>query len=130
MREGRGTCSLLYPSIEVSASTANRRIQGWLGQSSLYRLASSANDPLTLYSFDASKAGQRETNPGNRSKYSYSNPSKGSSVGLQVLSLGLLTDRSPKPIEQEKASYHRTKAWYKSVTSTIFQWARAHYCPS
>ena len=116
----------LQDQLQVSASTANRRIQDWMGQSSLHRLASSTYDPLTLYSFDPEKAGQRDTNPNNRARYGYSNPAKDSGVGLQVLCIGLLTDRSPKPIKRSDAGYHRTKAWYKSVlTSTIFKWARA-----
>ena len=116
----------LQTELKVSASTATRRITDWKSSGQLHQLASAQTDPLTLYSFDTAKAGQRETNPNNRAKYGYSNPSKTSPVGLQVLSIGLLHDRSPAPIQTNNAEYHRTKAWYKSVvTPTIFQFLQA-----
>ncbi|WP_317932305.1 DUF4157 domain-containing protein [Halioxenophilus sp. WMMB6] len=116
----------LQGNLNVSGSTANRRINEWKSAGALHTLASAPSDPLTLYSFDASKAGQRETNPNNRAKYGYSNPAKTSPVGLQVLTLGLLRNRSPQPIRATSAAYHQTKAWYRSVvTTTIFQFGRA-----
>ncbi|QGX41830.1 DUF4157 domain-containing protein [Permianibacter aggregans] len=116
----------LEGALSTSRSTALRRINSWKGAGRLHQLASTTFDPETLYSFDAAKAGQRDTNPNNRSKYGYSNPAKSSSVGLQVLSIGFLADRSRSPANLTSATYHQTYAWYRSVTtSTIFQYGRA-----
>lgn len=116
----------LQTALGVSSSTAQRRIHEWMQGGTLHKLASNTFDPLTQYSFESTKAGQRETNPNNRSKYGYVNPDKMSSVGLQILSIGLLHDKCQKPIEAGNAAYHQKKAWYRSVvTSTIFQFVAA-----
>ncbi|MCI0529673.1 MAG: hypothetical protein L0Y56_19705 [Nitrospira sp.] len=99
--------------LNVVQRTAQRRVQDWIEQGTLHKLASSTFDPLTLYSFDKDKAGQREVNPDNRRKYGYINPAKDSSVGLIILSKGLRAD-SPQPILRGDAAYHKTKARYDS----------------
>jgi len=99
--------------LEISKTMANERTNLWMQQGILYKLSSSAFDPLTLYSFDQDKAGQREVNPNNRRKYGYINPAKDSDIGLQILSKGLRTD-SPQPILKDDAAYHRTQAKYDS----------------
>ena len=96
-----------------SSATAQRRIAEMKGAGILFQLASARNDPMTLYSFDAEKAGQRETNPNNRSKYGYSNPSKTSSVGKQILSKKF-SARTPTPIRAGDTDYHTDYALYDS----------------
>lgn len=116
----------LDTAIKVSPTTSLRRINDWKSKSILYTLASNSFDPLTQYSFDKEKSGQRDTNPNNRSKYGYSNPSKSSGVGLQILSIGFLKSRSPAPYQLGNAAYHQEHAWYKSVISSMtFQYDAA-----
>lgn len=103
----------LAPLLEVSPRTARNRVSTWIGQRVLFRLASAQTDRYGLNSFDPLKAGQRETNPNNRSKYGYSNPSKTSSVGLQILSKGVLG--SPTSQEKQSADYHQDTATYESM---------------
>ncbi len=99
--------------LKVSKTTALDRVNKWLAAGTLHSLASSTFDAYQQYSFDSKKAGQRETNPNNRSKYGYSNPAKTSSEGLQILSKGLRKD-SPKPVSAGSAAYHQKKAKYDS----------------
>jgi hypothetical protein len=106
--------SELETSLGLSSSTALKAINKWKEEGQLYTLASASSDPLTQYSFDKNKAGQRDTNPNNRSKYGYSNPKKDSDVGLKILSKGLRSD-SPQPILRDDASYHKEKARYHST---------------
>ncbi|MBE9151820.1 phage tail protein, partial [Coleofasciculus sp. LEGE 07092] len=103
----------LQSTLGVSKSTALRRIDEWKSQGKLHTLASNTFDSQTEYSFDIKKAGQREVNKNNRSKYGYSNPAKSSSEGLQILNKGIRSD-SPKPILKDDKTYHMTKARYNS----------------
>ncbi|MFB2891750.1 DUF4157 domain-containing protein [Aerosakkonemataceae cyanobacterium BLCC-F50] len=100
--------------LSVNRATALKAINKWKEEGQLHTLASASSDPLTQYSFDKNKAGQRDTNPNNRSKYGYSNPAKDSAVGLQILSKGLRSD-SPEPILKDDANYHKNKAQYDST---------------
>lgn len=99
--------------LSISKTTALSRINELRSAGVLFVLASATSDVGTQYSFDSNKAGQRETNPNNRSKYGYQNPDKRSSVGLQILNKGLRSD-SPQPILRNDATYHETKARYDS----------------
>ena len=105
----------LQETLNISKSTALARIQKWKGDNKLYPLASSSFDPLTQYSFDQEKGGQRELadNESNRSKYGFINPGKESSNGLIILSKGI-NSSSPKPILYNDKKYHKTKAKYDS----------------
>ena len=120
--------SELSQTLGASKSNALSRINEWLGSGTLFQLASDTFDPETEYSFDGAKAGQREINPNNRSKYGYSNPDKTSSAGLQILSKGLLSD-SPAPVEPSSVAYHQQKARYHSMrpgsSYTNFGWPDA-----
>ncbi len=100
--------------LQIGKTSTLRRVENWKSQGVLHTLASSTSDSLTQYSFDKNKAGQRDINPNNRSKYGYSNPAKDSSGGLQILSKGLRHD-SPKPILKDDATYHKDKAKYDST---------------
>jgi len=104
----------LQQTLGLSKTTALSRIDVWRTEGKLHTLASSMSDVGTQYSFDKKKAGQRETNPNNRSKYGYSNRSKLSDIGLKILSKGLRAD-SPKPVEKGDPLYHQNKAEYKST---------------
>ena len=103
----------LERELDVSASTALSRINEMTGAGALFVLSSATSDIGTQYSFDAKKAGERETSPGNRAMYGYSNPNQRSPVGLQILSKGLRAD-SPRPQQRTVAEYHVTKARYDS----------------
>ncbi len=107
------TRSELENELGAAKSTALGRINEMKAAGILFALASAATDVGTAYSFDKNKAGQRETNPNNRSKYGYQNPPKTSSAGLKILSKGLRSD-SPKPIRKSDADYHQLEASYDS----------------
>ncbi|MDQ2807326.1 MAG: hypothetical protein M3Z04_10515, partial [Chloroflexota bacterium] len=121
--------SELSATLGASKTTALARINEWLGSGALFQLASDTFDPETEYSFDATKAGQREISPNNRAKYGYHpNPDKTSSAGLEILSKGLRSD-SPPPIEHTSSLYHQQKARYHSMrpgsSYTNFGWPDA-----
>ncbi len=97
----------------LGKTAALSRITKWKAQAILHQLASTTFDSETQYSFDSTKAGQREVSPGNRAKYGFTNPAKTSTVGLQILTKGLRSD-SPPPIQSGSAEYHQTKARYDS----------------
>ncbi len=112
----------LAPFLKVSVSQANRLARKWSDKGILFRIESATRDPLGMSTFDPATARWRETNPNNRAKYGYVNPKKTSSVGLQILSLGLLGARLPDgtfvpatPTERTDANYHQKKAHYASV---------------
>lgn len=100
----------------LSSRTAQREVKDWLEKGVAFPHESG------MYTFDPVVAGWRESHPNNRSKYGYSNPKKTSSVGLEILSKGLLgsydSDRNIKPAtpnEKKDATYHQDRARYKSV---------------
>ncbi|MFE7387302.1 hypothetical protein [Streptomyces sp. NPDC057582] len=112
----------LGDSLGVSKRTANRKVQDWIDKGVVFRVQSHDSDPVGKNTFDPAVAEWRETNPNNRHKYGYANPSKTSAAGLEILSKGLLGSIGPSgawnPATQSDktdAAYHQQRAHYKSV---------------
>jgi len=90
------------------------RISKWKGATLVHTYASAPSDVGTLYTFDKDRAGYRPTDPNNREKYGYSNPSKTSAVGLTILSKKF-NPGTPKPKRPADAEYHTDEALYDSA---------------
>ncbi|MFF2376523.1 hypothetical protein ACFVUW_19295 [Streptomyces xiamenensis] len=106
----------------VSKTTAERIVRQWIIAGVSFRVQSHEKDPQGKNTFDPAAAEWRETHPNNRQKYGYTNPSKASRVGLEILSKGLLGTRGPKgkwipatASQKLDAAYHQDHAHYKSV---------------
>ncbi|MFD9866199.1 hypothetical protein ACFXI8_15140 [Streptomyces niveus] len=100
----------------LSERTARREVKDWKEKGVAFPHESG------MTTFDPVVAGWRESHPNNRAKYGYSNPSKSSSVGLIILSKGLLGSmdsngdiKPATPTEKEDAAYHQVHARYRSV---------------
>lgn len=118
------TTKHLMPFLGVGATTARSLVREWVLKGIVFKIQSSLTDPEGMLTFDPVTARWREVNPNNRSKYGYVNPKKTSSVGLQVLSLGLLGRRlrdgtfvPATASERMDASYHQKKAHYFSIAN-------------
>lgn len=106
--------SELEEALGITQGQASSRLSTWKGEGAIFPLASGSRDPRTEYSFDATKAGQRETSPNNRSKYGYINPRKTSAAGMKILSKRFASN-TPKPKKTNDPAYHQGRARYRSV---------------
>ncbi|MCG0288585.1 hypothetical protein [Streptomyces sp. PSAA01] len=113
----------LGDSLGVSNSTAKRMVRDWKEKGVVFRVQSHEKDPMGMNTFDPAVAAWRETNPNNRHKYGYVNPSKTSSAGLEILSKGLLGSigldgamKSATSSDKKDAAYHQQRAHYYSIT--------------
>ncbi|WUH63862.1 hypothetical protein OHR86_31785 [Streptomyces sp. NBC_00441] len=110
------TTKYLQDLMGFSERTAQREVKEWKEKGVAFPHESG------MTTFDPAVAGWRETHPNNRAKYGYSNPSKASPVGLEILSKGLLGSlgangkiKRATPSEKTDAAYHQNHAQYKSV---------------
>ncbi|MEU8243897.1 hypothetical protein AB0C07_37055 [Actinoplanes missouriensis] len=118
------TNQALAPLLKKSDRTARRRVERWLEEGKVFRIATSKSDPFGVSTFNAAIAENREADPaGNREKYGYRNPKKDSKEGLQILSKkihGKLVGQNFVPAtdaEKTNANYHKTLAHYYSAVS-------------
>ncbi|MGW1412347.1 hypothetical protein ACWCPY_41165, partial [Streptomyces sp. NPDC002403] len=118
------TTRALTDFLGVSKRTAERAVQTWVDKGAVFRVQSHGSDPLGQNTFDPAVAEWRETNPNNRHKYGYVNPSKASAAGLEILSKGLLGSigsggsyKLATPSEKTNAAYHQQHAHYQSVVN-------------
>ena len=91
----------------------------WVSDSELHELKPrGGRDPFTtvsLYAFDATKA-SRSTYSGRRAYYGYSNPSKDSAVGIQILAKGVENwDALPDDKSFLDREWHQNTARYRCV---------------